>query len=51
MARARCTPEANDDLVRIASYIAKDNQAAALRWVDAIEAVCGSPHSRGSDSG
>jgi toxin ParE1/3/4 len=41
MANAHYTPEADQDLIRIGTYIAKDNPTAALRWVDAIEAVCG----------
>ncbi len=40
MVQVRCTPEAEEDLIRIGSYIAADNPSAALRWVDAIEAVC-----------
>ena len=41
MANAHYTPEADQDLIGISTYIAKDNPPAALRWVDAIEAVCG----------
>ena len=34
------TPEAEQDLGQIVSYIAKDNLSAALRWLDETEAVC-----------
>jgi plasmid stabilization system protein ParE len=40
MTRVRYTPEADQDLVRIGSYIAEDNPSAAQPWADAIEAVC-----------
>lgn len=40
MPEVRYTPEADQDLIRIGSYIARDNPLAAIRWVDAIEAVC-----------
>jgi toxin ParE1/3/4 len=41
MAKAHYTPEADQDLIRIGAGIAHDNPMAALRWIDAIEAVCG----------
>jgi toxin ParE1/3/4 len=40
MGKADYTAEADQDLIRIGLYIAQDNQSAALRWVDAIEATC-----------
>jgi toxin ParE1/3/4 len=40
MAHPNYTPEALQDLVEIGTHIARDNPTAALRWVDAIEAVC-----------
>ena len=32
------SPEADDDIVEIASHIGADNLEAALRWVDVIDA-------------
>lgn len=32
------SPEADDDVVEIASYIGQDNLEAAIRWVDVIDA-------------
>jgi toxin ParE1/3/4 len=41
MPKADYTPEADQDLIRIGTYIATDNPAAAIRWVEAIEGMCG----------
>jgi toxin ParE1/3/4 len=41
MAKASYTPEADQDLIRIGSCIARENPTAALRWVDAIDGICG----------
>jgi toxin ParE1/3/4 len=40
MARAHYTPEADQDLIRIGTYIARENPTAAMRWVALIEGVC-----------
>ena len=40
MGKAHYTPEADQDLVRIGGYIAQDNLAAAIRWADAMQALC-----------
>jgi plasmid stabilization system protein ParE len=40
MAKADYTTEADQDLIRIGLRIAQDNPSAALRWVDAIGAMC-----------
>jgi toxin ParE1/3/4 len=37
MAKAHQTPEVEDALIDYARHIAKDNPAAALRWVDDME--------------
>jgi toxin ParE1/3/4 len=34
------TPEADQDLRKIATYIARDNLAAALHWLDEMQAAC-----------
>jgi len=34
------TPDAKQDLSKIAWYIGRDNLPAALRWTDAIQGVC-----------
>lgn len=40
MPQVAYTPEADQDLKEIVSYIARDNLAAALHWLDEIQAVC-----------
>jgi plasmid stabilization system protein ParE len=40
MPTAYYTPEADQDLIRIGTYIAADNPAAALRWTEAMQGVC-----------
>ena len=40
MSRCSLTPAARADLQQIHDYIAKDNPAAALRFVDQLEAHC-----------
>ena len=40
MAQAYLLPSAESDLTKIASYVARDNPAAAIRLVDLIEHKC-----------
>ncbi len=40
MAKANYTPEADQDLIRIGALIAQDNVTAAVRWADAMQALC-----------
>lgn len=40
MAKANFTEQADQDLIRIVSYIAADNPSAAFRWLEETKAVC-----------
>jgi len=40
MAKVKHTPAADQDLVRISTYIARDNPTSALRWLDEMQSVC-----------
>jgi plasmid stabilization system protein ParE len=40
MAKAKHTPTADQDLVQISTFIAKDNTTAAFRWLDEMQQVC-----------
>lgn len=39
-AHYRLRPKAQEDVLELALYIAKDNPDAALRFIDAVEATC-----------